>query len=422
MPDGSAPLLAALIILVILSGFFSATETAYSCVNRIKLRANVNSGNKRAAKVLSLSEEKFDKLISTILVGNNIVNLSAATVSALFFAKIITQKAVDSSLISTAVITVAVLIFGEITPKFIAKTYPEKTAMLFYPLVKLFYVILYPFNVIFSGWKLFLSKAFRLKRDDVITEEEIMTVVEEAEEDGTLKKEETRLIRSAIEFDDLEVGDILIPRVNVIAAEVDSDIEDIRKLFENEGYSRMPVYSKSIDSVIGIIHEKDLYSAYLKGEKSIKDIMQKPFYTTEHVKISRLLKLLQKRKTHMAVVLDEYGGTAGIVTLEDILEELVGEIWDEHDEEINFIHRVSENAFTVDGDAPVSEVFEKFGLSDKTEEYEAITFGGFITEYLGEIPRAGKSFDFEKINIKILKSTVKRIQSAQITVLKNDNE
>ena len=422
MPDGSVPLLAALIFLVLFSGFFSATETAYSCLNRIKLRAAVSAGNKRAAKVLSLSEEKFDKLISTILVGNNIVNLSAATVSAVFFSKILTEPFVDSSVISTIVITVAVLIFGEITPKFIAKTYPEKTAAAFYPLIKLFYVILYPFNIIFSGWKLFLSKAFRLKNNDVITEEEIMTVVEEAEEDGTLKEEETRLIRSAIEFDDLEVGDILIPRVNIVAAEINSDIEEIRKIFDKEGYSRIPVYNKTIDSIVGIIHEKDLYSAYIKGEKNIENIMQKAYYTTEHVKISRLLKILQKRKTHMAVVLDEYGGTAGILTLEDILEELVGEIWDEHDEEIDFIRKTDENVYVVDCNATVSDVFEKLNIADKSEKYDAVSFGGFITEYLGEIPRVGKAFDFENLHIEVLKATVKRVQQAKITVRENHTE
>ena len=243
-----------------------------------------------------------------------------------------------------------------------------------------------------------------------------MTVVEEAEEDGTLKEEETRLIRSAIEFDDLEVGDILIPRVNIVAADISSDIEEIRKLFEKEGYSRIPVYSKSIDSIVGIIHEKDLYSAYIRGEKNVEVIMQKAYYTTEHVKISRLLKILQKRKTHMAIVLDEYGGTAGLLTLEDILEELVGEIWDEHDEEINFIRRIDKNVFIVDCNVSVSEVFEKLNISDKSEKYDAVSFGGFITEYLGEIPHVGKSFDFENLHIEVLKATVKRVQQAKITV------
>ncbi len=420
MPDGSVPLLLSIIILVLLSGFFSATETAYSCASKIKLKTFSQNGIKKAEKVLTLAEDKFDNLLSTILVGNNIVNLTSATLCTLFFAKIITSENVDSSLISTIVITVSVLIFGEIIPKFIAKTYPEKTAMLFFPLIIFFYYLLFPVNLMFSGLKLVIAKIFRLKQDDVITEEEIMTVVEEAEEDGTIKKEETRLIRSVIEFDDLEVGDILVPRVNVIAINVNETVENIKNVFEREGYSRMPVYKDSIDTIIGIIHEKDLFKAYLNKEKSIDKILQKAFYTTEHVKISKLLKQLQKKKTHMAIVLDEYGGTLGLVTMEDILEELVGEIWDEHDEEINYFKKINGNTFIAEGNAPIIDTFEYFNV--KTEnEFSALTLSGWIIEYLGEIPSVGKTFDYLNLSFEITKATIKRILEVKI-IIKETNE
>ena len=417
MPDGSIPLLIAIIVLLVLSAFFSSTETSYSCASRIKLRALASSGNKRAKKVLDLAEDKYDELISSILIGNNIVNITMATLGTLFFAKILASNpAADSTLISTVVITVATLIFGEITPKLIAKVYPEKVAMLYYPLVVAFYYVFWIFNRIFGAWKWLISKLFRLKNEDKVTEDEIMTVVEEAEEDGTLREEETKLIRSVIEFDDLEVADILVPRVNIVAIDVESSMEEIKNVFTKEGYSRIPVYKDTIDTIIGTIHEKDFFKAYLNGKKGIDGIMQNAFYTTEHAKISNLLKQLQKSKVHIAVVLDEYGGTLGLITLEDILEELVGEIWDEHDEVINYFKQVDENVFVVDGNAPVSDMFEYFEIDDPEEDYEASTVSGFVIEKLGEIPRAGVKLEYRNLDFEVTKSTVKKVLQVRVTV------
>ncbi len=422
MPDGSVPLLIVLILLLILSAFFSSIETAYSCASRIKLRSLANCGNNKAKKTLDLAENKFDKLITTILVGNNIVNLTSATISTIFFAKIITDSEVSASLISTIVITLAVLIFGEITPKFIAKTYPEKFSITFYPIIILFFYLLYPFNFIFSGWKWLIAKIFRLKNNDVITEEEIMTIVEEAEEDGTIKKEETNLIRSVIEFDDLEVGDILVPRVNVVAIDIDTPLNEILNIFRNEGYSRLPVYKENIDQIVGIIHSKDFFNTYLNNGTNINDILQDVYYTTEHVKISNLLKQLQKKSTHLAVVLDEYGGTLGIVTLEDILEELVGEIYDEFDEVINYIKQISDNTYLIDCNAPLSELFEQFNLSTDIEKFDATTVSGFIIEYLGEIPKTQRKFTYKNLEFEVLKATVKKVHQVKLTILKTEEK
>ncbi len=416
MPDGSVPLLIALIILLIFSGFASATETAFSCANKIKLRSLSTSGNKRATKVLELTENKFDKLISTVLIENNIVNITMATIATTFFAMLIKGDVGLVNTVSTIVTTVAVLIFGEITPKLIAKIYPEKFAMIFYPIITFFYYVLFPVSIIFSGWRWLIVKIFRLTPNDTVTEDEILTIVQEAEEDGTIKTEETNLIRSVIEFDDLEVGDVLVPRVNIVAVSVDSTMEEIRAVFEKEGYSRILVYKDTIDTIIGTIHEKDFYASYLSGKKSIDGIMQNAFYTTEHAKISKLLKTLQKKKVHIAVVTDEYGGTLGMITLEDILEELVGEIWDEHDQEETFIKEVSENTYLVDGNGSLKDMFEFFAMENEDEGFDANTVSGFIIEYLGEIPTSNRKLDYKNLSIEVLKSTVKRVLQVKIIV------
>lgn len=421
MPDGSVQLLVALIILVLFSGFFSATETAFSCANKIKLRTLASNGNKRATKVLVLAEENFDMLISTILVGNNIVNISAATISTLLFALLIKNPKIDSSFVSTAVTTVVVLIFGEITPKFIAKTYPEKLAMLFYPVIRFFTYIFKPINIIFSGWKKFISVAFKLKNEEIITEEEIITIVEEAKEDGTLKQEETELIKSVIEFDDQEVENIYTPRVNLVAVDINSSMEDIQKVFQTTKFSRLPVYLETIDQIIGTIHQSDFYSLLFTKATSIKSILKEPYFTTSHTKISKLLNQLQKNKTHMAIVLDEYGGTLGIVTMEDILEELVGEIWDEHDVEIAHYFKEDDTTYIVNGNAPTDIIFELFNHEDEKDNFEANTVSGWILEYLGEIPISGTTFKFKNLQIDILQSTVKKINKVRISLLE-DNE
>ncbi|MBQ8775986.1 MAG: HlyC/CorC family transporter [Treponema sp.] len=421
MPDGSVQLLVALIILVLFSGFFSATETAFSCANKIKLRTLASNGNKRATKVLVLAEENFDMLISTILVGNNIVNISAATISTLLFALLIKNPKIDSSFVSTAVTTVVVLIFGEITPKFIAKTYPEKLAMLFYPVIRFFTYIFKPINIIFSGWKKFISVVFKLKNEEIITEEEIITIVEEAKEDGTLKQEETELIKSVIEFDDQEVENIYTPRVNLVAVDINSSMEDIQKVFQTTKFSRLPVYLETIDQIIGTIHQSDFYSLLFTKATSIKSIVKEPYFTTSHTKISKLLNQLQKNKTHMAIVLDEYGGTLGIVTMEDILEELVGEIWDEHDVEIAHYFKEDDTTYIVNGNAPTDIIFELFNHEDEKDNFEANTVSGWILEYLGEIPISGTTFKFKNLQIDILQSTVKKINKVRIS-LQEDNE
>ena len=317
------PLSIVIAILILLSGFFSGTETAFSCANKIKLKSMAAAGKRNAQAVVSFADEKYDKLVTAILVGNNIVNITASALGTILFGMLIADANIATT-VSTAVLTVVVLLFGEITPKYLASVYPEKFCFFFYPLMQLFYWVLMPICKVFDGYKALLKKIFKLQKDETVTDEELLSLVDEAEEDGTLKEEESELLRSALEFDDLKVEDILVPRVDVSAVNVDFTMDEIREIFKKTGYSRLPVYKGTIDNVIGLIHQREFFEGYLQGEKNIENLVQEIVFTTEYTRISALLKQLQKSKIHMAAVSDEYGGLVGIVTLEDILEELVG--------------------------------------------------------------------------------------------------
>ena len=402
------PLTIVIVVLVLLSGFFSGTETAYSCANKIKLKSMVMLGKKNAKAVYKFADEGYDKLVTTILIGNNIVNLTASALGTILFATLL-NDASYSATVSTAVLTVVVLLFGEITPKYLASVYPEKCCFLFYPLMQLFYWVLLPLGKIFDFYKAGIAKIFKLKKDETVTDEELLSLVDEAEESGTLKADESELVRSALEFDDLKVEDILVPRVDVYAVEESSTMDEVREVFEKTGYSRLPVYKDTIDNVIGLIHERDFFSGYLKGEKEISHLVQDIVFTSEYTRISTLLKLLQKRKVHMAAVSDEYGGLVGIVTLEDILEELVGEIWDEHDEEEVLFGKIDEGEYWADGKCPLNEFFELYGMEDEDENFESNTIGGWATEQYGGIPPIGEVLRCKRVEIKIVKATRQKV-------------
>ena len=416
-PPGSQNIAVYVIILVallILSAFFSATETAFTSLNRTRLKLLADDGKKSAKKALKHADN-YDRLLYTILIGNNIVNLTLATISTLLFSSIITNSESLSATLSTIISTVAVLIFGEVTPKTLAKEFPEKVAMFVAPIMDFFTIILYPLNLVFTGWKLLLKKVFKFKSEDVITEQELLTYVEEANEDGTLDNNETELISSAIEFNDAEVGDILVPRVNVIAVEENTPMKDIRLVFSEHGFSRLPVYRGSIDTIIGMIHEKDFYAAYTSGATDIKGIVTSMALATEHMKISDLLRSMQKQKVHMATVVDEYGGTLGIVTLEDILEELVGEIWDEHDEVVDYFTKLDDEHYLVDGNAELSEFFEIFS-QEEDEESDSNTVSGWIIERSGDIPPIGYTFDYNNLTVTVTKRTLKKVLEVKVEI------
>lgn len=412
-------LLLAIIILIMLSAYFSASEMAFTSVNKIRLMNMEANGNKRAGAVLRATEN-FDKLLSTVLVGNNIVNITSASIATLFFDSLI-KSANLATTVSTVVMTVVVLIFGEITPKLFAKEKPEACAMLFYPLLKMLMIVLTPINLIFSGWKWLLRKIFKFKKTSTITEGELLTIVETAENEGELQEHESQLIRSAIEFEDLDVKDIMIPRINVIAVEENSDMESVYDKFVQHGFSRMPVYAENIDAVVGIIHEKDFYALLHDGGKDIKSIIQSSVCVSSSMKISTVLRMLQKAKVHMAIVVDEFGGTEGIVTLEDILEELVGEIYDEHDEIEILFKKVDDKTFIVSGDENVEDMYEKLDLS-APDDTESTTVSGYVTELMDKIPQTGEKLTLKNIEIEVTKASAKHVQEVKVTLLKNEEE
>lgn len=416
-PDPLSTILSSIfiVVLVLFSGFFSATETAFSSVNRTKLKLKAQGGNKSAQNALNLLD-KFDKLLSTILVGNNLVNITLSVLFNNIFENVIPDPAV-SGIVSVAVSTIIVLTFGEITPKMVAKENSERVCMAFgYP-IRVIMVILYPLTLIFAGLKFLLRKIFKSHDDDKITEEELLSMVEEAGEDGSLDSQEKELISSAIEFDDCEVADILVPRVNVIAVPTNMAMDKIKSIFLEYNYSRLPVYKDSIDQIVGMIHNIDFFTALEKGEKNIKGYITPVAVATEHMKISALLKSMQRQKVHMAVVVDEYGGTLGIVTLEDILEELVGEIWDEHDEVVNYFTKVDEENYLVDGRAELDDFFKEFDINEnETENFDSQTVSGWVIEQFGEIPKKSQSFDFKNLTIVVNKLTARKIIEIKVHI------
>ena len=389
MDDGSSTfMIVMLVILVALSAFFSASETAYSSLNQIRLKSRADSGDEEAKQVLALSK-RYDNLLSTILIGNNIVNISMSSLSTVLFIRLCGGQ--YGPTVSTVVITVLVLIFGEITPKSLAKEMPEKFAVISAPILNVLITLFTPLNFLFSCWKKLLSRFFHSSENDVVTDAELLTMVGEAENDGELTDRESELIRSAIEFDDVEVEEVLTPRVDVVAVADDISLDELANAFAESGYSRLPVYHETIDNIIGVVHEKDLYAAMRKGDARMEDLIGSTMYTTGSTQISALLRTLREQQHHLAVVVDEYGGTEGIVTLEDIIEELVGEIWDEHDEAVEEFRPQSNGSWLISGSANMNDLYEKLSLPEDGE-IDSITFSGMVQERICRLPTVGDHF------------------------------
>lgn len=392
----------ALAVLILMSGYFSATETAFLSCNKTRLRTMAEKGNKRAALVNKLNES-YDRLLSTILIGNNIVNLTAASIGTILFVRLYGDI---GATVSTAVMTVLVLIFGEITPKNVAKDCPEKFAMFSAPIIRVLIWIFTPLNFLFGLWKKLVSKVLRLESDSKMSQEELLMLVDEVREGGTIDSEEGDLLKNAIEFNDMRAEDILTHRVDLEAVDIESTKEEIAEVFTQSKFARLPVYEDSIDNIIGILNMKDFYDGTGITAKSIRDIMTKPLFVLKSEKIDELLKLLQETKSQMAVILDEYGGTLGIVTLEDILEELVGEIWDEHDEVTEEYIPIGENRWRVDCSVNLDDFCDFFGIeTDST----TISLGGWVMEQLGKVPEAGDSFEFECLSVSVFETDGQRV-------------
>jgi len=415
MDSSSISMLVALVVLVALSAYFSATETAFTSLNRIRLRTRADNGSLRAARALELAEE-YDKLLSTILIGNNIVNITATTVATVLCTKWFRQY---GPTVATVALTVIILIFGEISPKSLAKENPESWAMFSYPLLKLLMVVLTPLNFLFTQWKRLLGRVFRKKGEDGITEEELVGMVDQAENEGGLDEHESDLIRNAIEFNDLEVSEILTPRVDLVAAGENSTMEEMGALFAESGYSRIPIYHDTIDNIVGVVHEKDFYAARYRGETMVSNIKSPVFYTTGNTKISELLRILQKNKAHMAVVVDEYGGTEGIATLEDIVEELVGEIWDEHDEVIETFRKQEDGSYLIACSADLDDMYDLFQVKGACG---AATVSGWVMEQVGRVPEEGDHFQAEGLDVTVTKVEHRRVLEIRVRVMEEENK
>ena len=397
-------------VCLVFSAYFSATETAFSSLNRTKLKALAEKGDARAAKALRL-EEQYDKLLSTILIGNNIVNIAAASLGTVLFVRLYGDAGAS---ISTAVVTVVVLIFGEVSPKSIAKDCPEKFAMFSAPFAQVLLVLFTPLCFLFSQWKKLLAKVFRLEPDSKLSQDELLMFVDEVQQDGSIDQSESELLKNAIEFSEQEAQDILIHRVDLAALPIDAEKNEVAAMFAETKYSRLLIYDGSIDNIIGTVHQKDFYVGTGITPKPLRDILSPVIFVLESEPISRLLKKLQKAKTHLAVVLDEYGGTCGIVTMEDILEELVGEILDEHDEEEILCRETAPGVSLVSASMDFEDFREAFGLQ---EESEMVSLSGWVMEHFGHVPQPGEQFDCEHLRIRVTKVEGHRVDEIEVRQL-----
>ena len=369
------------------------------------------NGNRRAKAALALAED-YDRLITTILIGNNIVNIAASSLATSLFLVLLNNQTNLATTASTVVMTVVILIFGEVSPKAIAKESPESLAMTFAPVLRILCTIFTPFAVFFSALKGLLTKLFETENSESYIEEELMTMVEEAESEGDMEHHEGELIRSAIEFnDDRDVLSVLTPRVDVTAIEDTATMDEAAEVFRASGYSRVPVYHEDMDHIVGILNEKDFYLRQHQGVTNITEIMKPPVYAPSTLKLSKLLKLFQAQKTHLIIVLDEFGGTEGIATMEDVLEELVGEIYDEHDDVEQDTLIMDDGSQLVDGSMQLSELLDKLGVEDI---YNAETVGGFAAEVLGIIPFVGAEFETDEIRGLVTQMEKRRVTQVRV--------
>ncbi len=406
-----------MVLMVVFSGYFSATETAFSAMNKTRLRTLVEKGNRRAERALALAEN-YDRLLSTILIGNNIVNIALASMGTIFFVKTLAMEDYGATL-STVVITLVVLIFGEISPKSIAKDMPERFAMFSAPILQLLTWIFIPFTFIFSAWKKLLSKIFHSDEDAKMSQEELLMLVEEVEQEGSIDNTEGDLLRNAIEFTERRAEDILTHRVDLAAVPTDADKAEVAAKFAETQFSRLLVYEETIDKIVGVIHQKDFYTDKGITTLPLSVLMAPAVFIHQSEKISQLLKTLQKNKTHIAVVLDEYGGTLGIVTMEDILEELVGEIWDEHDEVVENFKDLGEGKYRVDCSVNLDEFSEFFSVDI---ESEAVSLGGLIMELHEDLPEVGSVVTCAGLELTVAEMDSHRVVAADVIRLPEEEE
>ncbi|MBR3421398.1 MAG: HlyC/CorC family transporter [Ruminococcus sp.] len=396
--------------MMVFSALFSGTETAYSSVNKLRLKNYESQGNKKAAKALKLAN-RFDEVLTAVLIGNNIVNIAASSVSTLLFVSIFGSKGAG---ISTAVITVLVLVFCEVLPKSYAKKNAEKISLAFASPLWALVILLKPFVWLLNKLSSLFSKG---DEAPTVTEDELKYMIDEIEEEGVIEEQESELVKSALEFDEISVEEILIPRVKMIGVDVTDTIDEIKATFTREMYSRLPVYEKSLDNILGIITNKAFFKMLIEGGSDIRGIIQEVPHIADTKLISEAMRSMQRSKVHLAIVTDQYGGTKGMITLEDIIEELVGEIYDEDDEIITNIVKLGENKYECAGDVNIGDLLETLGLDEDMIITEYSTVGGWITEILEHIPEAGESAEAGVFRLTAAEVSEQSVEKVIIEIL-----
>ena len=411
------------VVLLLLSAFFSSTETAFSSVSKIRLKNLADNGNKKAKTALYVAE-RYSKALTTILVGNNIVNIANSALATVFFVNIFGEA--QGTVISTVVITIVVLIFGEVLPKNIAIDNAEKICITFAPVLKFLMVLLTPLSIILMGINKLYKKLARNSnhQEPSVTEDELKYIIESIEEEGVLEQQESELVQSALEFDEKTAEEILTPRVDMVAIDIDDPVEEITELVLKERYSRIPVYRDNIDKIIGVLHTRDYLEALINNNEkpNIEAMLQAAHFIYKTKKLSALLADFKYNKIHLAVVTDDYGGILGIVTMEDLLEQIVGEIWDEDEEVEKMSLKISDNKYEVSGDMPISDMLELFDKPTKYIETESNSVGGWALEQLANIPEPGEQFTYKELEITIREVLDQRILSMIIVYTPSEAE
>ena len=402
--------IALVVAMMVFSALFSGTETAYSSVNKLRLKNYESQGNKKAAKALKLAN-RFDEVLTAVLIGNNIVNIAASSVSTLLFVSIFGSKGAG---ISTAVITVLVLVFCEVLPKSYAKKNAEKISLAFASPLWALVILLKPFVWLLNKLSSLFSKG---DEAPTVTEDELKYMIDEIEEEGVIEEQESELVKSALEFDEISVEEILIPRVKMIGVDVTDTLDEIKATFTREMYSRLPVYEKSLDNILGIITNKAFFKMLIEGGSDIRGIIQEVPHIADTKLISEAMRSMQRSKVHLAIVTDQYGGTKGMITLEDIIEELVGEIYDEDDEIITNIVKLGENKYECAGDVNIGDLLETLGLDEDMIITEYSTVGGWITEILEHIPEAGESAEAGVFRLTAAEVSEQSVEKVIIEIL-----
>lgn len=404
------------VVMMIFSALFSSTETAYSSVNKLRLKNYEAQGNKKASKALKLAN-RFDDILTAVLIGNNIVNIATSSVSTLIFVAWFGDSGAG---ISTAVITILVLIFCEVIPKSYAKKNAEKLALFFATPLSVLVTVLKPFVWVLNK----MSSVFKSEDVPTVTEDELKYMIDEIEEEGIIEEQESELVKSALDFDETTVNEILIPRVKVIGVDITDSIDDIKDVFSSEMYSRLPVYEKSLDNIVGIITNKAFFKMLVEKKSDIHEIIQEVPHIADTNLISEAMKFMQKAKVHLAVVTDQYGGTKGIITLEDIIEELVGEIYDEDDEIITNIVKISDNKYEVMGDTNIDELIDVLAIDSALIDTDYTTVGGWVTDIMEHIPEKSETAEHGNFRITASEVNENKVEKVVIEILpdKEENE